>query len=56
MEVAKHIQRSLTKQGLKFQLDTKVLNATRAGGAIKVEAEDMKKNKKIEVQMMLLLR
>lgn len=55
MEVAKHIQRSLTKQGLKFQLDTKVLNATRAGGAIKVEAEDMKKNKKIEFDCDVLL-
>ena len=56
MEVAKHIQRSLTKQGLKFQLDTKVSNATREGGAIKVEAEDMKKNKKIQVRMVLFLK
>lgn len=45
LEIAKNIQRSLTKQGLKFSLSTKVLSATREGGSIKVVAEDSKKVK-----------
>jgi len=45
LEIAKNIQRSLTKQGLKFQLQTKVLSATKQGGLIKVVAEDSKQAK-----------
>jgi len=43
LEIAKGLQRSLNKQGLKFHLGTKVLSATRVGGSIKVVAEDVKK-------------
>lgn len=49
LEIAKSLQRVLTKQGLKFQLQTKVLSATREAGAIKVVAEDVKKGKQQEV-------
>ncbi|ESO02549.1 hypothetical protein HELRODRAFT_184998 [Helobdella robusta] len=56
LEVAKHIQRSLTKQGLKFQLETKVLSAVKEGGGnIKVEAEDMKKKQKLQLDCDVLL-
>ena len=50
LEVAKALQRSLTKQGLKFKLNTKVLSAERQGDSIKVMAEDMKKGKQQEVR------
>lgn len=43
LEIAKTLQRSLTKQGLKFLCSTKVLSASRQGGAIKVVIEDVKK-------------
>ena len=49
LEIAKTLQRSLTKQGLKFKLLTKVLSATKDGSTITVTAEDMKKNKQEEV-------
>jgi len=49
LEVAKTLQRSLTKQGLKFLLQTKVVGATRQGSNIKVNIEDMKKGKQDEV-------
>ena len=50
LEVAKALQRSLTKQGLKFKLNTKVLSAERDGSGIKVTAENMKKGKQEEVR------
>ena len=50
LEVAKTLQRSLQKQGLKFKLSTKVLNAEREGTNIKVVAEDMKKGSQMEVR------
>jgi len=49
LEVAKTLQRSLTKQGLKFLLQTKVTGATKQGSNIKVNIEDMKKGKQEEV-------
>jgi len=49
LEVAKTLQRSLTKQGLKFLLQTKVVGATRQGTNIKVSIEDLKKGKQDEV-------
>ena len=49
MEIAKTLQRSLTKQGLKFKLNTKVISAARDGGNIKVTVEDTKKGKSSEV-------
>lgn len=50
LEVAKTLQRVLTKQGLKFQLQTKVLSASRDAGLIKVVAED-KKGQQQEVEL-----
>jgi len=49
MEIAKVLQRSLTKQGLKFKLNNKVTAAVRSGDSIKVTVEDMKKGKTAEV-------
>lgn len=45
-EVSKTFQRILTKQGLKFKLNTKVLKADKVDGQIHVEVEDVKTNKK----------
>jgi len=55
LEVAKSLQRTLQKQGLKFKLQTKVLSATREGDTIKVIAEDMKKGKQQELECDTLL-
>ncbi|ELT92846.1 hypothetical protein CAPTEDRAFT_224067 [Capitella teleta] len=55
LEVAKTLQRTLQKQGLKFKLSTKVLSATREGGVIKVVAEDIKKGKQQEIECDTLL-
>jgi len=49
LEVAKTLQRSLTKQGLKFLTQTKVTGASRHGSNIKVSIEDIKKGKQDEV-------
>ena len=49
MEVAKNFQRSLTKQGIKFKLNTKVTSATRQGSTISVATEGVKDGKKEEV-------
>ena len=45
MEVAKTVQRSLTKQGLKFKLSTKVTGATKSGGKVSVSIESAKGDK-----------
>ena len=50
LEAAKTLQRLLTKQGLKFKVNTKVTSATKDGGVIKVDVEDMKKGKTSQVQ------
>jgi len=50
LEAAKTLQRSLTKQGLKFLLQTKVVGASRQGANIKVTIEDLKKGKQDEVR------
>ena len=42
LEIAKTMQRSLTKQGLKFKVNTKVTGVTREGSNIKVTAEPAK--------------
>lgn len=55
MEVAKHIQRSLTKQGMKFMLQTKMLGASRSGEDIVVEIEDMKKQQQQQLHCDILL-
>ena len=41
-EIAKNFQKILTKQGLKFKLNTKVTGARREGGGIVVSVEDVK--------------
>ncbi|XP_072388561.1 dihydrolipoyl dehydrogenase, mitochondrial [Diabrotica undecimpunctata] len=48
-EVAKSLQKILSKQGLKFKLGTKVTGASREGGVIKVNIEDGKDSSKTEV-------
>ena len=45
-EVSKMFQRSLTKQGFKFLLNTKVQTATKNGNTISVEVEGAKDGKK----------
>lgn len=42
MEVSKAFQKILTKQGLKFKLDTKVTAAEKSGDAIRVNVEGAK--------------
>jgi len=54
LEIAKSLQRSLTKQGMKFKLNTKVLSAERTPEGIKVIAEN-KKGKKEELTSDILL-
>lgn len=49
MGVAKDFQRILTKQGIKFKLNTKVTGATRDGDNIKVAIESTKDGKTEEV-------
>lgn len=41
-EVAKTLQKILTKQGLKFKLNTKVMGIKKEGGVVKVEVEAAK--------------
>lgn len=48
MEVSKTFQRVLTKQGLKFMLETKVLGAQRSGSTISVNVESVKDSSKKE--------
>ena len=52
MEISKAFQRSLTKQGLKFKLNTKVTAATRDGDKIKVSVESVKDGKKEDVSIL----
>lgn len=54
-EVAKHFQRSLTKQGLKFLLETKVLSATKSNGTVEVQIEGAKDDKKQQLDCDVLL-
>ena len=42
MEISKNFQKILTKQGLKFKLETKVTGAQKADGTIKVNVEAAK--------------
>lgn len=49
-EVSKTLQKIMTKQGLNFRLNTKVMGAQKTGGMVKVQVEDAKdSNKKEEV-------
>jgi pyruvate/2-oxoglutarate dehydrogenase complex dihydrolipoamide dehydrogenase (E3) component len=42
MEISKGFQKILTKQGLKFKLDTKVTAAEKTDGSIRVNVEGAK--------------
>lgn len=42
MEVSKAFQRILTKQGIQFKLDYKVVAADKSGPTVKVEIESVK--------------
>lgn len=55
LEISKAFQRILQKQGLKFKLNTKVLNANKVDGKIHVEVEDVKNNKKETLDCNVLL-
>ncbi|GFY67181.1 dihydrolipoyl dehydrogenase, mitochondrial [Trichonephila inaurata madagascariensis] len=56
LEVAKNFQRILTKQGLKFKLDTKVTTASKSGGKVTVNIESVKDpSKKEELECDVLL-
>ncbi|XP_055952185.1 dihydrolipoyl dehydrogenase, mitochondrial-like [Argiope bruennichi] len=56
LEVAKNFQRILTKQGLKFKLDTKVTSASKSGDKINVNIESAKDpSKKEELECDVLL-
>ncbi|KAL3075770.1 hypothetical protein niasHS_012600 [Heterodera schachtii] len=55
-EVSKQFQRSLTKQGIKFLMNTKVLGAQRTSdGQVKVQVETVKDGKKQELDCDVLL-
>ncbi|XP_041349898.1 dihydrolipoyl dehydrogenase, mitochondrial-like [Gigantopelta aegis] len=55
MEISKSFQRSLTKQGMKFKLNTKVTAATKSGDNIKVQIESVKDGKQDELDCNTLL-
>uniref|UniRef100_A0A915JYT5 dihydrolipoyl dehydrogenase n=1 Tax=Romanomermis culicivorax TaxID=13658 RepID=A0A915JYT5_ROMCU len=57
MEVSRTFQRVLTKQGLKFMLETKVTSASRSGSIIKVNLEQVKdpsKKQTLECDVLLV--
>lgn len=49
MEVSKQFQRLLTKQGMKFKLETKVTSAKQQGNSITVDVQGVKDGKKEQV-------
>jgi dihydrolipoamide dehydrogenase len=55
MEVSKLFQRTLTKQGMKFLLQTKVLSAKKQNGKITVSVEAVKDGKKQDLECDTLL-
>ena len=55
MDIAKQFQRIMTKQGLKFKLNTKVMSAKKEGGKIKVSVEGVKDGKAEEMEADVLL-
>ncbi|KAL3268387.1 hypothetical protein HHI36_007503 [Cryptolaemus montrouzieri] len=55
-EVSKTLQKIMTKQGLNFKLNTKVMGAQKSGGIVKVQVEDAKdSSKKEELECDVLL-
>ncbi|CAH8528154.1 unnamed protein product [Schistosoma rodhaini] len=55
MEISKNFQKILTKQGLKFLLNTKVLSASRSGDTITVQLEGVKDGKSQSIDCDTLL-
>ena len=55
MEISKSFQRIMTKQGLKFKLNTKVTGATKAGDKITVSVEGVKDGKTEDLEADVLL-
>merc|ERR1719327_107162 len=55
MDIAKQFQRIMTKQGIKFKLNTKVMGAKKEGGKIKVSVEGVKDGKTEEMDADVLL-
>ena len=51
MEISKSFQKILTKQGLKFKLDTKVIGAERSNEGIRVDVEGAKNGNKESVDL-----
>ena len=54
-EISKQFQRIMTKQGLKFKLNTKVTAAQREGDKVRVSIESVKDGKTEEVEADVLL-
>ena len=52
-EIAKAIQKILTKQGMKFKLNTKVMSGDSSGENVKLEVEAAKGGKKETVSLWL---
>merc|ERR1712020_334588 len=55
MDISKQFQRIMTKQGIKFKLNTKVMGARKEGGKIKVSVEGVKDGKAEEMDADVLL-
>lgn len=46
-EIAKTFQRTLTKQGMKFKMSTKVVKGERSGTGVKLTVESVKKGEQV---------
>merc|ERR1712071_462476 len=55
MDIAKNFQRIMTKQGIKFKLNTKVMTARKEGGKVFVTVEGVKDGKTEEMEADVLL-
>jgi len=55
MDISKSFQRIMTKQGIKFKLNTKVMGAKKEGGKITVSVEGVKDGKTEEMEADVLL-
>merc|ERR1712112_54457 len=55
MDISKQFQRIMTKQGMKFKLNTKVMGAKKEGGKISVSVEGVKDGKTEDLEADVLL-
>lgn len=53
-EIAKNLQKSLEKQGMKFRLSTKVLAATKSKSGVDLEIESVNGKEKISTEILLV--